>query len=182
MEKQVSFHERLFEISLFNLSNIKQAYNEVLRLEHIVHLSINVIDPDYKIMFLSSKPNTGINVCGTDLWKHDKSISPEIFLHKEFYFWDDCYARPVFLELKKAKEMENGIRCGFVVREVVDGFIIMYSYGLDCDSLALRSDLPQFEKYFVKMGRKSFCRIYEVYSKAAGSVKIIKEEKIAKAI
>lgn len=181
MEKQVSFHERLFEISLFNLSSIKRAYNDVLSLEHIVHLSINIINPDYKMMFLSSTPNTGINVCGTELWKHDKSISPEVFLNNEFYFWDDCYERPAFLELKKAKEMENGIRCGFVVREVVNGFILMYSYGLDCDSIALRSDLPQFKEYFVKMGRKSFCRIYDIYQRSAGTIQIIDEQNLVKA-
>lgn len=165
MHEVVKFHRNIFEISLFNLQAIRKAYSDVLGLEHIVHLSINVVDPENEIMFLSAKPNTGINVCGTDLWQFDKSISPAMYKNHKFYFWDSCYQKKAFWELKIAKEHENGIRCGFVVIEKINGYYVMYSYGLDDDSIELRDHITQMQDYFIEMGKYCFQRVQPIYEK-----------------
>jgi len=165
MHEVVKFHRNIFEISLFNLQAIRKAYSDVLGLEHIVHLSINVVDPKNEIMFLSAKPNTGINVCGTDLWQFDKSISPIMYRNHNFYFWDHCYQKKAFWELKIAKEMENGIMCGFVVIEKINDYFIMYSYGLDADSVDLRQNVANMQDYFIEMGKYCFQRVQPIYEK-----------------
>lgn len=54
-------------MDLHLLMTINKACSDILGLQHIIHLSINVIDPTNEIMFLSATPNTEINVCGTNL-------------------------------------------------------------------------------------------------------------------
>lgn len=165
MQEVVKFRRNIFEISLFNLQAIRKAYSDVLGLHHIVHLSINVVDPQNEIMFLSAKPNTGINVCGTNLWQFDKSISPTIYKNYKFYFWDSCYQKNAFWELKIAKEIENGIMCGFIVIEKVGDYYVMYSYGLDDDSVELREQVTGMQDYFIQMGRHCFHRAIPIYEK-----------------
>lgn len=165
MQEVVKFHRNIFEISLFNLQAIKRAYSDILGLQHLVHLSINVVDPRNEIMFLSATPNTGINVCGTNLWRFDKSISPTLYKNNKFYFWDDCYHKKAFWDLKIAKEIVNGIRCGFIVIEKVNDYYIMYSYGLDQDSVEMREQIISMQKYFIEMGRYCFKRVHPIYEK-----------------
>lgn len=173
MHEVIKFHRNIFEISLFNLQAIRKAYSDVLGLEHIVHLSINIVDPSNEIMFLSAKPNTGINVCGTNLWQFDKSISPEMYKNHKFYFWDDCYQKKAFWDLKIAKEMENGILCGFVVIEKIEDHHIMYSYGLDEDNLELREYVARMQDYFLDMGKYCFQRVAPIYEKYNQDGKIL---------
>lgn len=165
MAEIVKLRENIFEISLFNLERIKKAYSDILGLKHIVHLSINIINPNNEIMFLSTKPNTGINVCGTHLLQFDKSISPSMYKNNEFYFWDSCYQKKAFWELKVAKEMENGILCGFAVIKKINDNFLMYSYGLDDDSVELRETIENMQDYFVEMGGYSFERVYPIFEK-----------------
>lgn|GEM_PF-2245455 len=173
IKPSITFHENLLENSLFNLAEIKSSFAQALSLEHIVHLSINIINPHNEIMFLSSTPNTGINVCGTDLWHYDSSITPEIFMNKDSYFWDDCYSKSAFLDLKKQKEIRNGISCGFIAVKRVNDFVVMYSYGLDKDSPEFRNELLSFKKYLLEIGDSCFKKIHGVYARAAGSNNIL---------
>ncbi len=163
MREEIKFHKNIFEISLFNLQDIKKAYMDVLGLNYINHLSINVINPENEIMFISAKPNTGINVCATDLWKFDKSISPLMYKNNTFYFWDACYQKQAFWKLKLAKEIENRIACGFVVVDKIGDYFLMYSYGLDYDSVELRNQVEDMQDYFINMGRHCFSRVQSIY-------------------
>lgn len=174
MHEAIRFHKNIFEISLFNLQAIKKAYSDILGLQHIVHLSINIIDPTNQIMFLSATPNTGINVCGTNLWRFDSSISPVIYKYHKFYFWDDCYQKKAFWELKIAKELVNGIRCGFIVVEEIDNYCIMYSYGLDQDNVEIREQITGMQKYFTEMGQYCFKRVSPIYEKYDNQSNLLK--------
>lgn len=57
-------HKDILLISLKNYKQIKKTYSAVLGLNAIDHLSVNVVNPSGEMVFLSSTPYTGINVCG----------------------------------------------------------------------------------------------------------------------
>ena len=122
--KRIRFHKDILVISLLNLIKIKKCYSDILGLNYIDHLSINIVNPANEIVFLSSTPLTGINVCSTDLWKHDASIHPQTFTTKNFYWWDECYDGEYYHILKSVKERANGLSVGFILVKKIESFLV----------------------------------------------------------
>lgn len=61
-------------------------------------------------------------------------------------------SKKAFWELKIAKEIVNGIRCGFIVVEEIDNYCIMYSYGLDQDNVEIREQITVCKNILLKLG------------------------------
>lgn len=168
--EKVVFHPELLTISLFNLKKIKLAYSDILGMNYIDHFSINIINPRNEIVFLSSTPNTGINICSTDLWKHDLSIHPSIFNNKKFFFWDDCYAEKFRNVLKIEKEKKNNLELGFVCVRKKNGFVIEYSFGSKFSNKDFVNDLPNMQNLLFNMGDHCYDKVRQIYQNYSGGI------------
>jgi hypothetical protein len=142
------FHKGIFSCSLKNQTKIKKSYSDVLGLQYLDHLSINIVSPIDEIIFISSTPETGINVCASGLWVFDYSIHPDVFKNRSFYWWSECYDNKKFSVLKQRKELANGLNDGFIFSKKVNNHYVLYSF-------ASRSKKENFID-FVKSNHKYF--------------------------
>jgi hypothetical protein len=158
------FHENLLTISLYHRQTILEKYSDILGLNNIDHISVNVIDPNGKLVFLSSTPATGINVCSNKLYLNDFSIHPSMYLKKEFYWWEACYAPQMKTILKREKEEKNQLSHGFIVTEHKNGFTFLYSFATkkkkDLEAWLLSENYLYLYK---QMGRYCFNRVKNLY-------------------
>lgn len=165
------FHKEILTISLFNLKEIKEAYQKVLRLNYLDHLSINIINPNKEIIFLSSTPQTGSNVCSSDLWLQDSSIHPKTYEHQKFYFWEDCYAKDFKAILKKEKELKNGLYCGFICAQKVEEFYILYSFATRFSDPKIKAHLHSSRNILKEMGNYCYNNIKPLYQRLYPNMK-----------
>ena len=165
-------HKEILFISLIHYKEIRKIYSEVLRLNAIDHLSINLVNPDGEIVFLSSTPYTGINVCGGKLWLYDISIHPETYENKEFYWWEDCYCKEMKQELQLEKEIKNNLNIGFIISRKVQDFYIMYSFATREKDPDIKEIIKQYKRNFVDMGDYCYSGIKQIYQLYAGPYEV----------
>lgn len=162
------FHKDILSISLMNYKQIKKTYLAVLGLKGIDHLSVNIVNPEGEMVFLSSTPYTGINVCGCSLWKYDVSIHPNTYENKNFYWWEDCYCEEMKMTLKLEKETKNNLGLGFVIAKKIDKFYIMYSFATKEQDPYMKEIIKQYKKTFIDMGDYCYSEIKSLYQRYAG--------------
>jgi hypothetical protein len=156
------FHKELFSCSLRNQTKIKKAYSDVLGLQHLDHLSINIVSPVDEIIFISSTPETGINVCASGLWVFDYSIHPCFFKNKSFYWWSECYDNRKFSILKQRKEIANGLKDGFIFSKKVNNHYILYSFASSSEKENFMDFVKLNHKYFFDAGDHCLERIRNI--------------------
>ena len=167
-KKLPKLHKDILLISPLNYTKIRKAYEQVLGLNAIDHLSINIVNPDGEMVFLSSTPATGQNVCGTDLWRHDFSIHPETYENKKFYWWDECYAQGMKKILKFEKETKNNLSCGFICTRKVEGFHLMYSFATREVDPGIRDNIKEYQSEFIHMGDHCYGLVRDIYERYSG--------------
>jgi hypothetical protein len=161
-------HKDILLISLYEYKCIKKAYSSVLGLNAIDHLSINVVNPSGEMVFLSSTPYTGINVCNGDLWLYDSSIHPNTYENKEFYWWDDCYAPKMRTIIKKEKEIKHNLQFGFVFSKKVENFYLLYSFATKEKDPEIKKLIEQYKSTFIDMGDYCYSEIKPIYEQYSG--------------
>ena len=156
-------HKDILSISLYEYKCIKKAYSAVLGLNAIDHLSINIVNPSGEMVFLSSTPHTGINVCSSDLWLYDSSIHPNTYENKSFYWWDDCYFPPMRSVLKREKEVKNNLHFGFVFVQEIEDFYLLYSFATKENDPEIKKVIERYKNTFVDMGDYCYSEIKSIY-------------------
>ena len=161
-------HKDILLISLKNYKQIKKTYSAVLGLNAIDHLSVNIVNPDGEMVFLSSTPYTGINVCGGDLLRYDSSIHPETYENKNFYWWEDCYSLNMKALLKLEKEDKNNLSFGFIVTKKIQDFYILYSFATKEKDPDIKELIQKYKNVFVDMGDYCYSEIMPLYEQYSG--------------
>lgn len=161
-------HKDVLSISLYEYTDIKKAYTDVLGLNAIDHLSINIVNPSGEMVFLSSTPYTGINVCSGDLWLYDSSIHPNTYENKEFYWWNDCYAPKMKEILKREKEIKNNLYFGFVFSKKVENFYLLYSFATKEKDPEIKKIIENHKNTFIDMGDYCYSGIRSLYERYCG--------------
>ena len=92
-----------FIISFNNLFNIKKSYKEILGLEHIDHVSINIVNSRAEMTIISLNPSIAHAIINDGSYIYNGSISPDFYMNKDFYTWEEAYD-PNFKALLKGKK------------------------------------------------------------------------------
>jgi len=161
-------HKDILLISLNNYNIIKKTYSAVLGLNAIDHLSINIVNPNGEMVFLSSTPYTGINICSSDLLTYDSSIHPKTYENRKFYWWEDCYASQMKFELKLEKEIKNNLSLGFILTKKVENFYILYSFATKEKDPEIKKIIEQYQGELVNMGDYCYSEIRSLYERYSG--------------
>ena len=161
-------HKDILLISLKNYKQIKKTYSEVLGLNAIDHLSVNIVNPDGEMVFLSSTPYTGINVCGGGLLRYDSSIHPDTYENKNFYWWEDCYSSNMKALLKLEKEEKNNLSFGFIVTKKIQDFYVLYSFASKEKDPDIKELIQKYKNIFVDMGDYCYSEIMSLYEQYSG--------------
>ena len=162
----IKFGENCLYLSFANLNKIKHAYHDALSIGIVDHLSINLVNPEGEILFFSSTPETGYNVCSGDLWKYDYSIHPSMYRRHRWFSWDDCYDDRKKHELTFHKEVQNSLKFGFVVSKPVEDFHLLYSFA--SKKPINHANVRDYIDLFEKAGDTCYKNIYPLCKRYSG--------------
>ena len=115
------------------------------------------------MLFLSSNPTTGYNICSTPLWKLDGSISPTHFKNKSFYWWDETYMPEAASAIMLRKENAHGISRGFMLSKEVNGFFFVYSFGLEQNHLDNETYVQEHRDAYMQVGDFVYSALRDIY-------------------
>ncbi|MFI4956699.1 MAG: hypothetical protein ACHQAX_05790 [Gammaproteobacteria bacterium] len=168
----VTLHKEAATVSFKEKFNIMSTMHEHLGQLRLTHISLDLCSPDNVMLFLSSNPTTGYNVCSTPLWKMDGSISPTNFKNKDFYWWDDCYIPEGKQAIIERKENAHGISRGFMICKKVNDFYFVYSFGLGQHYIDNESFVQEHRDAFMKVGDLAYTSLRDLYQKYCPQYKV----------
>lgn len=148
----VKLHQDILTISFRERLAIKKVMKDIEGLFFIDHLSLDIVDPNDTMTFLSSTPSTGFNICSTSLWKQDGSISPTHYKNKSFYWWDDTYFTLHKEKIKRLKEYRHGFSQGFMLVRKINDFYILYSFATKTNNRDIKPSILMQANDYLKIG------------------------------
>tara|TARA_R110000868_G_scaffold134834_1_gene347075 strand:- start:1525 stop:1878 length:354 start_codon:yes stop_codon:yes gene_type:complete len=102
----VKFNDDVLRLSFENLFNIKKAYKEILGLNDIDHVSINIVNQNNEMTIISLNPAIAYSIISDGSYIYNGSISPDFYMNKNFYTWEEAYD-PNFKLLVKCKLLQE---------------------------------------------------------------------------
>lgn len=161
----VRLHSEASTLSFENKFKIMQVMRKFLGNLRLNHISLDLCTPDNEMLFLSSNPTTGYNICSTPLWKFDGSISPTHFKNKSFYWWDETYLPEAKDAIMLRKENAHGISRGFMLSKKVEGFRFVYSFGLEENHNDNERFVQEHRDAYMQIGDLAYLGLKNLYQK-----------------
>lgn len=161
--EQIIINPEMVMLSFKHKKEIMDVFNDVLGLCCLDHVSVDVCSCDNQYAYFSTQPSLGFNLVAHDLWQYDGSISPTIFKHHSFYWWENAYHPMYKNKLKNIKEIEYKYTLGCILVRKINNYYIIYSFGT-------KNNIRESKKYFfnnlnklLKIGDYCFNRIRPIY-------------------
>jgi hypothetical protein len=161
----VTLHDEASTLSFREKFKIMQSIRPHLGHLRLGHISLDLCSPDDVMLFLSSNPTTGYNICSTPLWKMDGSISPTYFKNNCFYWWDDAYIADAADAIMVRKESAHGLSRGFMLCKKVNEFYFVYSFGLEQNHDDNERFVQEHRDAYMLIGDKVYADLRDVYQK-----------------
>ena len=156
-------HERAMTMSYENMTKIRAAYNEVIGINEVDHISINIVDPSGKMSIISYNPSIAHTIIQDRSFIYNGSISPDFYENKDIYTWDEAYDPKVKDRIKFKMQIKHCIDIGIVLVKKIGGFHFLYSFAKrNNGSELLDSSIDDRAKYLA-MGDHCVCVIKEIY-------------------
>jgi len=124
-------HPDILTISYRHRAVIRRAFSDAIGFQNIIHFSLDLVRPDGQMIFFSSTPSHGYEVCSKGYGAFDSTISPEYYQNREFYWWSDVRHKRFSREIEYIKRVRHGFRSGFMMVRHWDDFHFVYSFAFN---------------------------------------------------
>jgi hypothetical protein len=161
-------HPDILTISYRHRHTIRQAFKDVVGFKNIVHFSLDLVRPDGQMVFFSSTPSHGYEVCSKGYGAYDATISPEYYRNKSFYWWDEVKHKRYSREIDYIKRVRHGFRHGFMMVRKWDDFYLIYSFASSSDSRRFVEQVEDERDHYLSLGDHIYSSMRESYSEYTG--------------
>ncbi|ODN40941.1 hypothetical protein [Piscirickettsia litoralis] len=120
-------HEEAHHISYKYAYILRKVLNQILGLYSIDHMSINIQNPENEMIFFSSTPAHAYEICKAGFGSYDGIITPQNFINKSHYWWDDVNHLKFSDEINAIRKRKMKMHDGFVIHHEEDGHHILIS-------------------------------------------------------
>ena len=162
-------HGDILTISYKHRYEIQRIFKEIIGLYGISHFSLDLVRPDGEMIFFSSTPSHGYEVCSRGYGPYDGAISPNYYCNFEFYWWRNAVHKAYDEEINYIREIIHGFKHGFMLVRKWDNFYLIYSF-------ATRSNHPAFSSIIVNnlnellaKGDNIYTAMRDTYGEYAGT-------------
>lgn len=165
--KTVKLHSNCFNFSFENLFNIKKAYKEIIGLNDIDHISINIVNPNNEMTIISLNPAIAHSIISDGSYIYNGSISPDFYMNKDFYTWEEAYDPNFKLIVKGKMQIATGISEGCVLTKKINGFHVLFSFACKNKKVEFKNHIEDNKQLFYKMGEHCLEQIKPIYNSYA---------------
>lgn len=158
------FHREVLDISFKHRYTIKTVFGDILGMEGIEHFSLDLVNPDKEMLFMSSTPQHAYEICKRGLGKYDGIISSDYYENLEFYWWDDAIHKGYASKIKEIREGLLNLRYGFMLVRQWNNFYLIYSFATKKPDLCFQSTVINNINQFLKMGDYVYSRMRDTYA------------------
>lgn len=137
----MKLHKDVLTISYKHRFEIRKVFREVLGIHDIDHFSLDLVNPQGEMVFLSANPSHGYEICARGYGIFYGATSPEYYENYEFYWWKDVKHRAFSHEINHIHD-KHGFRHGFMLVRQWNDFYLIYSF-------ATRSEDPHFPSLII---------------------------------
>ena len=156
-------HKDVLNISFLHRHKIKSVFGDILGIDGIEHFSLDLVNPNGEMLFLSGTPQHAFEICNRGLGQFDGIISPTYYENNEFYWWDDAYHKAFSSEIKKIREGYLGLKHGFMLVRKWNDFYLIYSFATKNSSHNFRMKVINKLDSFFKIGDYAYTMMRDVY-------------------
>lgn len=160
----MKLHQDILNVSFRHRYQIRSTFKEILGLCGIQHFSLDLVTPDNTMIFFSSTPTHGYEICKRGYGQYDGIISPEYYEQFEFYWWENASHKAFSDKITAIREGVLGLKHGFMLVRKWNNFHLIYSF-------ATRSKDPHFQSMVVnnvnellKMGDFAYMEMRQAYA------------------
>ena len=162
----MKFHTKLYDALYKHHYKIRSVAKEILGINSIDHFSLDLVDPNDNMLFFSSTPSHGFEICKRGYGQYDGIISPYNYENHEFYWWKEAAHKKYADKIAKIREDVLQLKHGFMLVRHWDNFYLIYSF-------ATRSKTKSFDfqtkvvneiNYFFKMGDFVYQELKNIYA------------------
>jgi len=161
------FHDNSYILSFENLYKIKQVYKNILGLEFIDHISINVVNKNNEMSIISLNPSIAHGIISDGSYIYNGSISPDFYMRKDFYTWEEAYDPNFKLLVKGKMQIATGINEGCVLTKKINGFYVLFSFACKNKKVEFKNQIEDNKPLFYKMGEHCLEQIKPIYNSYA---------------
>ncbi|MFA5960027.1 MAG: hypothetical protein WC785_05880 [Tatlockia sp.] len=130
MEKsriEVMPHPHLLEVLFAYKSKVSSVFHDVLGIHETSHIAITKVQPNHKILILSSTPAMEFNLFNSNLWRFDKTYQNNWFTQCTQASWQSLYSRQRYDELYYLRQIKHHYSIGYSYAAQLDGNFYIYS-------------------------------------------------------
>jgi len=157
------FHDKLYEALFENFHITKKVSSDILGLFGIEHFSLDIVDPTGKMIFFSTTPAHGYEICKAGYGQYDGIISQEYYKNYEFYWWKNAAHKKYANNIEEIREQILGLKHGFMLVRCLNNFYIMYSFATKSNSLNFQTTVINNINEYLSMGDYAYNTLRPIY-------------------
>lgn len=157
-------HQEAREISFRHQRDIQHAFREVLAIDGIAHFSLDLVNPNGEMIFLSSTPSHANEICKRGYSKYDGIISDSYYRNYEFYWWKDACHRAFADRIQLIREDVLGLYHGFMLVRQWNDFYLMYSFAAGQHDETFIGYVINHINTFLRLGDQAYNNLCDLYS------------------
>lgn len=105
-------------------------FSDVIGLLEIDYIAIALLNPQDKLLFLSSKPSIECNLIEHNLWQFDSSFQKDFFMQDQVHLWEDLYYEAGHKPILYYKQLLPKFSMGISVSSSFEEYRVVYSFAL----------------------------------------------------
>ncbi len=161
-------HKDILTISFKHRYQIRSVFKEILGLCDIQHFSLDLVTPSSEMLFFSSTPSHGYEICKRGYGQYDGIISPGYYENFEFYWWENTSHKAFSDKIAAIREGILGLRHGFMLVRKWNDFHLIYSFATKSKDHHFQSMVLNNVNELLKMGDFAYMEMREAYAGYCG--------------
>ncbi|NNM59569.1 MAG: hypothetical protein HKM04_07105 [Legionellales bacterium] len=162
-------HDSALKSSFDNSFKIRSVFKEILGLDGIEHFSLDLVDPQGRMLFFSSTPSHAYVIFQRGLGDYDGIISSQYYENFEFYWWSDAHHKSFAQQIQDIREGVLSLKHGFMLVRKWNNFHLIYSFAAKKQNTRFQSLVVNDINKYLKMGDYAYMEMLETYSIYTGS-------------
>ena len=173
---KIELHPQAGDFLFQHYRSLLRIFNDVIGLFELDYISITLLNPQDKLLFLSSMPSIEYNLIENDLWQFDASFQKNFFLQDKVQLWDELYNDELLKPLQHYKQVIPKLNMGISVPASFEEYRVVYSFAFKSKNKTIQLNAVKNIKELLRIGLYCLQKIAKTIPLPDREVKYIKKK------